>query len=412
MEIKNIPQEQFVDMFNMNANQSQEQNSFNAFNQDSDIFKPKTEETTPPVETETKLDADGKPIVETKLDENGQPIVPKEEENNGIFMHDEDKAKLGRKPKYSFSDTTGYFEDRIKAGKFIPIEEEKDGKVQNFIPKSPEDFDEFFDLQLNHKFEEKIKEVEEGWYTSKSPAWQAVAKYAEHVDNPAELVPFLEGVKNIQSVSAIDASQIEGAEKIVRIRMQNSGDPAEAIEEQIEALKATNKLITSAERFKPVLIQQEQQRLQTMQQEKELQERQYASMVNLNSQKAVEAIESPIFGKQKLQREEKALVYDLIGQPDPKQGGYGIYSVIDSLYEKGDFQTLRDIALLIGKKDSFLNYAGKSVADKTAENLQRKLRVSTASNNSGASDYEAIEQQPQRQPSTVINRSNDGFRRS
>jgi hypothetical protein len=286
-------------------------------------------------------------------------------------------TKPGRKPKYAFQDTVGYFEDRIKAGKFVALEEEVNGQTQTFIPKTPEEFDEFFETQVNYHLEQKRQENDKTWYESKSPAWKAVAQYAEMSDDPSELLPFIQGVQAIASVSEVDETTPEGAEQIVRTRLQQRGDTEDVIAETLEALKGAGKLETQAAKFKPLILQGEQQNLQRMMEEKQQQEQQYYKTITEIRDNAIKAIEEPLYGK-KLKMEEKALVYELIGEPNPTTQGYQIYTEIDQLFEKKDFETLRQLSLLIKKKEAFLNdYVKTAEANRVAEGVQRKLRVAT-----------------------------------
>lgn len=295
----------------------------------------------------------------------------------------EDDRKPGRKPKYNFTDTAGYFEDRIKTGKFLKIEEDIEGETKLFIPKTPEEMDEFFEIQLKTKLEQRQKEEEEQWYQSKSPAWQAVARYAEMVDDPSEVLPFIQGVKTINSVKDIDEKDVDGAEKIVRIRLQQRGEPEDIIEDQIDSLKTTDKLIATATKFKPMILQDEAAHLQEKMQEAKIQQDNYIRMVSNIREKAIETIESPFLGKQKLKNEEKAVVYDLIAAPSPESGGYKIYNAIDSLFEKGDFKLLAKVALLIAKEEALTNYLSLEAVHKNASQLERKLRVTGDMKSSG-----------------------------
>lgn len=89
---------------------------------------------------------------------------------------------------------------------------------------------------------------------------------------------------------------------------------------------------------------------------------------------AIENIEKPLFGE-KLSQEDKAIVYDLIAAPNQELGGYPIFAALDNLYEQKDFETLREIALLIANKQKYYTYASKAATIKTASDLQRRLRV-------------------------------------
>lgn len=295
-----------------------------------------------------------------------------------------DKGKTGRPAKYDFSDMAGYIQDRQKKGKFVVVEE--DGKP--FVPKTPEDFDEVFDLQINHKLQERSKELEKNWYSTKSPAWQVISRYADLVDDPTEIIPFLQGVKTIQSVQGFDENEVEGAERIIRTRMLQNGDPEDLIQEQIEILKNGDKLIPTAKKYKPIIIQQEAQALQEQQRQALQQEQEYLQMVGNIRQNAIKAIEEPVFGKQKLKQEEKAMVYDLIAEPSQQSQGYGIFTAIDQLFEKGDFKKLTKLALFLAKEDAFNTYSGVEVANQTHTNLERKLRVAgeTGSGSDGTNE--------------------------
>jgi hypothetical protein len=323
-------------------------------------------------------------------------VQEENEEDVDILGQGEEKPeeadkKPGRKPKYDFSDISGYFQDRFKANKLIPIVGEDDNPIEL---KTPEDFDLVIEENIKYQVEQKAKELEKTWYEKKSPAWKAIAQYAEYVQNPTELVPFLQGVDNIQTVSQVDENTLEGAEQIVRYQKQLAGTPTDVIEEEIEALKSTDKLISSASKIKPALIQREERELARMQQEAQQREIQYWTLVQEYEKKARTVIDAPLFGKVKLPNEEKAEIYDLIAVPNEESGGYAIYSEIDKLYENADFETLREVALLLKKKDKYQKYVSQREVQKTGQDLQRKIRLATESKTSsgGMDDVDEQEQ--------------------
>lgn len=281
---------------------------------------------------------------------------------------------------------TGYFEDRIKNKKFVALKEVDDnGNETVFVPKTAEEFDEVIDLQVDYKVRQKTKELEQSWYQSKSPAWQAVAKYAELVDDPGVLIPFLQGVRMIESIKDVDETTADGAEKIVRIRLEQKGDPKEVADYQIESLKSSNKLVDTAKQYKPLILNEEQQSLMQQRRDAETTQKEWHQSVTQIEDAAIKAIEAPIFGKQKLTKEEKAVVYDMIATPSEESKGYGIYAALDSLYDKRDAESmeiLKQVALLISKKESFFAYLGSSVATTTAANLQKKLKIADSMNSS------------------------------
>lgn len=298
-------------------------------------------------------------------------------------------------PASVISDLSTYYQDRIKSGKFVKIDDQDEkGNLVPFVPKTPEEYDEVLEIQINHRLDQAKKQLEQSWYNSKSPAWRAVSQYAEFVDDPTQLIPFLQGVKTLTSVANLDENELEGAEAIVRSRLTQKGDPEEIITQQIDALKTTDKLISTAKLYKPVIIQQEQAQLQRDMRERQEQERQYQALVSEIRDNALKSIESPVFGKTKLKQEEKAAIYDLIAEPAEETQGYGIYNAIDQLFEQKNFEKLKEIALLVTNRDAFMNYLGTSVANATAASLERKLRVAGESRSNSGNDFHEENNQP------------------
>lgn len=282
-----------------------------------------------------------------------------------------------------------YYQERINNGKFVKVYDTDDkGNKVLFIPKTPEEYDEVFDIQVKSQLEEAKKDLEKRWYEGKSPAWRAISQYAEMVDDPTQLIPFLSGVKTLQSVATLNENEVDGAEAIVRTRMEQAGDPQEIIDSQIEALKTTDKLLSTAKTMKPLIIQQEQASLQRMQQQELLNQQNWLKTIAEVRTNAIAAIEKPLFGKEKLKQDEKAAIYDLIAEPSEENQGYGIYNVIDSLFDKKDFETLAQVALLLSKKDAFYGYLGTSVANQTAASLEKKLRLSTEGRSASGHDFD------------------------
>ncbi len=376
MNIQDLDPQQYVDLFGGDDVQKPTQANFGSELIDVDLLSGQTKQ-------ESSLKEGGQ---QTQQLPDNQGVKPEEKKDESLKEVDllgeniQPKGTPGRKPKNDFADISGYFEDRLKAGKFVPIEQETEtGEKTYFVPQTPEEFDQVIDLQVDWKVQQIQNQIEQGWYKTKSPAWQVVAQYAEMVDNPQELIPFIQGVQGMQIIGNIDESTLEGAEAIVRYRLQARGETDDIINDQIEALKTNDKLVTTAQKYKPMLVQEEEQRLAQMQQQKQYENEQYLQMVHSIRNNAINTIEAPLYGK-KLRNEEKAVIYDLIGEPSPETGGYQIYNAIDHLFESGDFETLRQIALLVSKKETFFNYVSDGASKKTAAALQSKLRVATERN--------------------------------
>lgn len=363
-EIKNLTQDDFADIFGSGSSVVNTNPTFTGGSDDNaDLFTKSTEKVDP---------------VKTTDEE-----VVEEEKKEDVDLFDDKSPKI-EDNTLKITGLSDYYQDRIKNGVFVSIEaEDETGNKTPFIPQTPEEFDEVIQLQVDYKLEQAKKELETSWYESKSPAWKAVSQYADMVDDPSQLIPFLQGVKNIQSVSSMNEEDPEQAEAIVRARMEQRGDPEEIIKSQIDALKSTDALIKTAQQVKPLMVQEEQRNLSRQVQEAKAREQEYLKIVTDIRENAHKAIEQPLFGKTKLKQEEKAIIYDLIAVPSEQTQGYGIYSVIDNLFDTKDFETLKMIALLATKKHAFFNYLGTDIANQTASRLQKKLTVAAELKGSG-----------------------------
>ena len=158
-------------------------------------------------------------------------------------------------------------------------------------------------------------------------------------------------------------------------------------------MKTTDTLKKTAQLYKPIILQQEQANLQKQARQREQEEQQYKLLVSEIRENALKSIEAPIFGKTKIKNEEKAAIYDLIAEPSEETKGYGIYNVIDELFENRDFEKLKEIALLLTNREAFMNYLGTTVANATAAQLERKLRLAGEGRKSSGNDFYEEQQQ-------------------
>lgn len=373
-DVKNLTQADIADIFGISA--QPKSTSTPAFggglDTNSDIFAPPTPD---PIQPATPTATPDIPVPEGAVPDPTKVDIPEADKPEADLFDPAEPKPEADKP-VEIKGLSDYYKDRLNNGTFVGIEaEDENGKKSQFIPQTPEEFDEVIQIQVDYKLAQAKEKLEQSWYEGKSPAWKAISQYAEMVDDPTQLIPFLQGVKNIQSVDSLNAEDPEQAEEIVRARMEQRGDPETIIKSQIDALKSTDNLIKTAQQVKPLMLQEEQRALARQVQEAKLQEQEYLKVVNDIRENAHKAIEQPIFGKTKLKQEEKAVIYDLIAVPSEESQGYGIYSVIDKLFDTKDFETLKMIALLATKKDAFFGYLGADIANQTATKLQKKLTV-------------------------------------
>jgi hypothetical protein len=393
MNFEQVDDTQFADIFGK-VGTGKEAPSFSvasALEEEVNIFGGFTEKSEEGTPTDEKPDDEKTEGEETGEEEKEGEEKPDETGETDI-LGEAEKAKAGRKPKYEFSDINGYFQDRIKSNKLIGLIDQDDKPIEL---KTPEDFDLVIEQNINYQVEQKAKELEENWYKGKSQAWQVIAHYANLVEDPSQVIPFLQGVKNIQSVSKIDESTIDGAEAIVRYYKQRSNTPADIIDDEIDSLKTSDKLISAAGKLKPALLQAETVELQKMQQEAKDQELAYWKMVEENEKSARSAISAPLFGS-KIKIEEQSDIYNMIAVPNEELGGYAIYNEIDKLYQNKNFDTLKKIAYLLKNEDNFIKVASQNAITKTANDIQRTVRLATSPKASSAPMDDPNYQAPQK----------------
>lgn len=378
IQLEDVSNETFMDLFGEGTPPKNENKSPN-FSYDPNLGVP-----------DLSLDKKEEKSTETLKQEDSKPS---EEQNNTEV--EADLLSVETQSTDTQVDTTNnsnnlykdYFKKAIEEGKFIKlVEDEKDadGNEIAFIPSTPEEIEEFFELQDRYKAEQKSKEIEQSVYASKSPTWQLALKYSEMLNSPTELIPFLTSMETIESVENLDPEDLDQAEQIVRIKLQSRGDSEEIVQDYIETFKTTGKLIGLAQQYKPVILEQEKQAtMQSIEKAKKEQE-QYISIISNIRDNVVETLEKPFVGKVKLKQEEKAAVYDLIGEPSDRFQGYGIYTVIDNLFAKKDFDTLRDVALMLSNKQTYDQYIKNHTSQQTAASLERKIRKASEGRSSSA----------------------------
>lgn len=350
MQINTITEDNFTDIFAEVENQKQ--TSFSSNLKDEDIFNI-------PVAPEKKEDG------EEKTEET------KEIKDSDIFS----KTKEGEDaPKEDLLNAIEFSKKLIELGEFQPIVDDTTNE-----PIELKTFEDIKDLWLVNKTYEKeqvLKTAEEQILASKSPIWKLVLDYADKLEDPTEILPFLQGVENLKTVVELNTENPEDAESIYRVYLKKNNTPLDLIDEQVELIKANNKLTEYAEKVKPILIKAEEEYLESEKNKADLKRQNDLELLNFNHQKTIESLESPFLEGVNLTQEEKAKVYNLLATPS-KEGGYEIYHKIDKLYEEGNFDKLKKLALLLENEDSYHKYVSTADLSKSAETLQRKIRIST-----------------------------------
>lgn len=379
MQVNTVNQTEFESMFGKipETQENKTEHSGFGFENTESIFNPKPEEKKEEKPAETT----------SEVEETVEP--EKEEKEESLFEEEKPQTELP-----DFGKVKGYFEEYIKEGKFLPLQ---DGKLE-----TKEDIDALIEANFDHRIEEVKKEVVNSTYNRMTPAWKFVAENAEKFARPTDLIPLLQGVENIDTVASLDPEKEDEAEMIVRIALSRTNTPGEIVEEQLTTFKENKSLSKFASQYKPVLINEENKKLAEIQRRKEIEELANLEMIDRIHKNAITNLETPFLGKHKLKQEEKAQIYNLIAEPTEKSGGYKIFEAIDNLYEKNDFETLREIALILTSKESHRKYLGATIGTTVAENLLRRVKTTETASTSSES------QEPEKAKLTRTNKTGLG----
>lgn len=307
---------------------------------------------------------------EEEVDENGKPKA---------------KAKPGRPAVEKLdASTQSLISGLIKDKKLFGF---SDGKIE-----TRKDIEDLLDANLNHRIESQQKEIYEGVFKAMTPAMQLVAQYASQVNSPSELLPLLQNTSSAERFAKLDEANPVHQEMIVRERMRLNGDPDDIIEQEVADLKDRAKLAEKAKAYKPVVQGFYEKQAQKLIQQQQAEEQQYFQVVQQNDQNIRKLLDADNLDGIKLKNNHKGVVYELLAIPREEYGGgVGIYSVIDNLFQKGQFDKLAKIALLAGDEKAFEEVYGTKLRMANADSTLRKLNIAGGSSGSIVADDDETE---------------------
>lgn len=322
--------------------------------------------------------------------ENNENKTPEqiEAEKEAARVQAELDAKKGGRPKTKLDDSFKQGLDKLfKEQKLDPYSDGKDGYI---IPETWEDVVELIEDNKKNWIENSQakdeQEILDRIFASKSPAWQFVIQNSELFKDPAELVPLLTAVQNIEYTNSLDASKEEDQVKIIRATLSVQGLPTTDIESEIDDLKERGKLGDRATKLKPILDRYNEAQATRILQEKQAEDQKRESFWNGYYQ----SLEDSIFKAKdidgvKIKNEHKQLIASTL-VPDEKLGGLPIYTIIDNLVAAGNFKLLSKIALLGVDEKLFDSYFLTKKVDAKADGIQKVLRQVGTSANSSETD--------------------------
>lgn len=288
-------------------------------------------------------------------------------------------VQKGRPPKENLTKTDlNTIKILIDSGQIQPWVDDKTNTV--ILPQTKEELIELMNQNIETISENNYRTVEDQFYTSKSPVWQALLQQSEKARSFDDVAPLFQKIQTYEAGVALDLENIEHQEEVIKQNGLIQGVPISAIMSDIADLKERGKLKERAEAIKPNLDKYNELQIQNDIIARENRERADAIAYQTHIDNVINRIIIPkdIAGI-KFKDEHKQLIASTL-IPDESIGGLPIYAIIDNLVKRGEFEHLAQIALLATDRKSYSNYFGNQVANQVASGLQKKLRDSNQSN--------------------------------
>lgn len=230
------------------------------------------------------------------------------------------------------------------------------GKIGLFEDKkitSLNDLVEVIDENANYKLQENLKDIDKKWYSSKPVVFQEFAQVSELVGNNKEaLYQYINTHKELEDIDQLDPQDVVQAEQIVRSHLEKRGEPTKVIDAEINELKEKGLISSSAERYKPLLIEQkEKEKTEVVRQEQENLKNFY-KIIDENEKVLTGFLSNKEIAGMKLKDEDKDIIYDNLTF-NPELNGFKVFKTIEDLQAQGKWDVLAKIILLAEKEQRF-----------------------------------------------------------
>lgn len=119
---------------------------------------------------------------------------------------------------------------------------------------TPEDFKTLLEGNINHRVDEKVREVWENQLNTLPPDAQLILEYSKQgVTDARDFLRLITNMSARNEVVELDPKKEPDQERIVMIQLVNSGMPEASAKEMVQDLKTANKLAARATEYHPIL---------------------------------------------------------------------------------------------------------------------------------------------------------------
>jgi hypothetical protein len=256
--------------------------------------------------------------------------------------------------------------------------EGEDGKF--VIPKTFDELKELINENKKFEVEENKKKWEQDTVEGLSPQVQSIMEYAKA--GGKDVTTLLEAWATVESISQLDPRDINDAEELVRYDLEAKGLNEDDIEEQVDLLKSSGKILQKAVNLKPKLEQQEVQRIAEMealqkQRAEQLQQNKVRYQTNMSQAIDKTFSDKNISGVIKHSIFEP--VYESAFRPGMRVTGFQ-RGLEELQLDPSKNEHFAEVALLVSDRDKFFEvYGNKIKRDVTADTV-KKLKFSKNTN--------------------------------
>lgn len=302
-------------------------------------------------------------------------------------IEEKDKEKPEESKEVVETSTKGRPKDKLDSAELSSIELLiREGKIQPWVneqneiilPSTKQELLELMDENLETINQNSFQAVSEQFYQTKSPVWQQLLRYSETARNLDEVAPLFAAMQDAETIQSLDLENEAHQEYIIKQNGLLKGWDAATIDADIEDLKERGKLKERAEMAKPGLDRYNEQRVQQELAKKQQEDQQKQYLLQNHYNNVIENVmNKKEIGGIKMKDEHRQYVASTL-VPDESLGGLPIYTIIDNLLQKGDFDTLARIALLGTNPQVHDTYYNTKNSNEVAAGLQRTLRTANA----------------------------------
>ena len=248
------------------------------------------------------------------------------------------------------------------------------------VPKTFDELKELINENKKHEIEENKKKWETESTNDLSPQVKSIMEYAKN--GGKDVTPLLEAWSTVESITNLDPNNPSDAEDLVRYNLETKGLEEDEINEQIELLKTSNKLVTRALDLKPKLEKIETERIAQMEEQqkarqKELQENKLKYQTNMTK-----AIDTTFTDKNVSSIVKKSILeptYDSSFRPGLKVTGFQ-KSLEDLQLDPTKNNHFAEVALLATDREKFFELFGKEIKKEVTAETVKKLKFSKSTN--------------------------------